>query len=371
MAVGEEWAGVINATAPNIMKGAEDLTLRKRLLLAMLKKRGRIEFNQEGYDCQWNVEFSQPPVEAYADGGMINFSRHDTLRRLTIDWRGYKAADTMTAKEKEMNKGTVALVKRYDRILPTLIKSMTDKFCSELFIDGYATGNENRIHGLESFLGSGTTVATDRLAKPSDTYGGLDTTPGGIGGSWTSALTTYPNANVATDWPDGNGSSEYDFMSPKLLNWSASNWGTSSQTWASNAIRVLRQAKMWLSVTAGPEDQPDLCLLAPNLYYDWLNAQESKMRSIVPHKESSDLGFSSDTYNQDGMAVTHDFDVAANTGYIMNVDKMTLSSLHSKLFVSQGPTYDIRTDSWLFTVGFFGNCKYFPKYFGKTKNYAT
>lgn len=368
---GEEWAGVITATAPNIMKGAEDLTLRKRLLLAMLKKRGRIELNQEGYDCSWQVEFSQPPIESYADGNVINFSRHDTLRRLTIDWRGYKGSDMMTSKEKEMNKGTLALVKRYDRILPGLIKSLTDKFCSELFVDGYASGNEARLHGLESFLGSGTTVATDRLAKPDDTYGGISTAPGSVAGQWTSTLATYPNANIGTDWPDGSGSSEYDFNSPKLINWSASNWGTSSQTWASNAIRVLRQAKMWQSLTAGPEDAPDLCLLAPNMFYDWMNAHESKLRSIVPHKEASDLGFSADTYNQDGMAVTSDFDVPVNCGYIMNLDKMSLASLHSKLFVSQGPTYDIRTDAYLFTVGFFGNCKYQPKFFGKTKNYAT
>ena len=66
-----------------------------------------------------------------------------------------------------------------------------------------------------------------------------------------------------------------------------------------------------------------------------------------------------------------DFDVASNTAYGLNVDQMELASLDNVLFASRGPEYDIKTDSWLFMVGFFGNGRYNPKYFAKISNFAT
>ncbi len=60
-----------------------------------------------------------------------------------------------------------------------------------------------------------------------------------------------------------------------------------------------------------------------------------------------------------------DFDVPSGVGYGLNVDQMELGSLDSVLFSSRGPEYDIKTDSWLFLVGFFGNVRYNPKHFAK------
>ena len=365
-----EWIGVINTTAPKYLAGAADNTIRKRLILSLLKQKGRIRFNENSYECNWDVEFKEQPVEAYGDGGTLNFSRHDLYRQLKVDWRGYKATDLMTEKERLMNDGALAIVKRYDKIMPKLMRSLNNKFCAELFIDGYASGNENRLHGLESFMGNGTTVPADRIAKPSDTYGGKSTEVGDQGGTWSSDLTLSPNASIATDWPDGNGDAEYDFMSPKLVNWSSDNWGTSSDTWENNCERVFRQSTIWLSIGAGEEGKPDMYLTAGNLFYDYLNKQSSKQRIVIPHKGAQDLGFG-DVLNQEGVMIQTDFDVPTDTSYGLNVDQLELASLDNVLFASRGPEYDIKTDSWLFMVGFFGNARYNPKFFAKIKNFAT
>jgi len=368
--VANEWIGVIHTTAPKYLSGAADNTIRKRLILSLLKQKGRIRFNENSYQCNWDVEFKEQPVEAYGDGGTLNFSRHDLYRQLQIDWRGYKATDLMTEKERLMNDGALAIVRRYDKIMPKLMRSLNNKFCAELFIDGYASGNENRLHGLNSFTGTGTTIAADRVAKPSDTYGGKSTEVGNEGGTWSSDLSTSPNANIATDWPDGKGDAEYDFMSPKLVNWSSDNWGTSSDTWENNCERALRQTTIWLSIGAGAEGKPDMFLMAGNLFYDYLNKQSGKQRIVIPHKGAQDLGFQ-DVLNQEGVMIQTDFDVATDTAFALNVDQMELASLDNVLFASRGPEYDIKTDSWLFMVGFFGNARYNPKYFAKINNFAT
>jgi hypothetical protein len=69
----DEWVGIAHSTRAKYMKGASDLTLRQRLLLALLKKKGRIERNVSGSELKWQVEHSQPVVSSYADGGQIDF----------------------------------------------------------------------------------------------------------------------------------------------------------------------------------------------------------------------------------------------------------------------------------------------------------
>jgi hypothetical protein len=366
-----EWVGVIQSTAPLYMKGAEDLTMRNRLILAMIQRKGRIKLNQSSHLNYWDVEFAQPPIESRADGGVLNFSRNDLLRQLSNNWRGYYGTDMMTRKEMLMNKGPSAIVKRYDRIMPALTKSLRNRFSGELFINGDAAGNENRLHGLESFMGAGTCVAADRVAVPDGSYGGFSTDLASQGGSWSANLTTKPNSTIATDWPDGQGDSEYDWLAPKLINYTSSSWiDNSNKTWALTCELVMTQAQIWLTHTGGMDAAPDLALLSSDLFYQYKNKISAMRRIIVPHKEASDLGFGN-VLNHEGMALQEDFDCPAATGYVMNLDQMELASIAPELFWTEGPNYDARTDAWLFLVGFFGNCRYKPKYFGKLYPYAT
>ena len=170
-----EWEGIVKATAPKYLMGAQDLTIRGRLLLSLMRKYDRLRFNESGTLVYWDVQMAEQPVESYGDAGLINFEPHDLLSQLTLDWRGYYASDKLTEKQKEMNKGDVAIVNYYDRKIPTLVQSITNKFGNEMLLDGNLAANANRLHGIESFLGSGTVVVGDLIAKPSDTYAGKAT----------------------------------------------------------------------------------------------------------------------------------------------------------------------------------------------------
>lgn len=368
----DEWIGVIHTTRPKYMKGASDLTIRSRLILSLLKRKGRIETNVSGTTCKWQVEFSQPDVTSYADGGQIDFSNHDAFRQLEVDWRGYVATDTLTKKQNAMNAGPEQLINLYQTKQNRLMKSLRNKFSGELYKDGSASGRENNVHGCETFLGDdGATVVGDLVANPSDTYGltSLSTALGNQGGSWTSAGTA-PNATLGTDWPNGNGDSEYDFLSPKLINYGSTSWDGTSNTWAKNCWRAIGQAITWLTSTGGTEGRPDILVLAPNLFQGYKNANESKMRINVPHKTAQDLGFSN-VLNQDGCAIQSDFDCPVDQGYMFNLDTITIRSIMPELFWGEGPDKDPRSLwSWLWGVGFFGNLAWEPKHVAKFKNYA-
>jgi hypothetical protein len=367
-----EWQGVVKSTATKFLKGASDETIRDRLLLGMLENRGRIKYKQGGTQCTWNVRYNQNTMEGYGDGGSLDFARHDNFQQLNIDWRGYITTDMMTEKERLMNEnegGDLAIIKRYDELLNESKNSMRDRFAAEFYIDGYLAANTLRLHGLESFMGTGTVAAGDRIAEPSDTYGGLSTALANKGGTWSDTLSTQPNSTVSTDWPDGSGDPNYDYLSPKLINYSSTGWGTGSTTWEDNCERAIRQARIWMTHTGGKDGMPNLFMFASDLFYAYLNKQEAKQRLMVPFKEAEDLGFVG-VPQQDGVGIYHEFDIPAATGYGFNFSKMELACLYTQLFAVKGPDFDMKTMAYLMACGFFGNMRYRPKHFCKFKNYA-
>ncbi|MAH50417.1 hypothetical protein CMI37_31640 [Candidatus Pacearchaeota archaeon] len=363
-----EALSVVNTTARKYFAGAADLTVRRRLFLRLLSEAGRVVFNEEGESCYWNVEFDQPPVQSHGASGEYSFDEHDLYRQLNIDVRGYVVTDKMDYKNSLMNKGSTAIINRYKRIMPNLKKSLDSHFHSELYIDGYAAANGNRLHGLESFLGQGTTVAADIVAQPSDTYGGKSTALGNEGGSWSTDLTTSPNAAVATDWPDGNGDSSYDYLSPVIVNATSTNWGPTT-AWEDNCGKILRRTTTWLTKNGGEDGIPSCYMMGNNKFNGLQDYHETKFRVITPHPQARDLGFQG-SINQDGVICKYEFDVPATKAYGINVNQMELASWDEVLFATRGPFYDIKSDAYLFKAGFFGNARYQPKHFALIEDIA-
>lgn len=368
----DEWVGVVRAAAPKYIKGAIDLTIRKRIILALLEARGLIVTNYLGsFEEDFTLDYKEAPVEALGDGGVAEYSRRDYLKHGKRDWRGYLATDLMTLKEKEMLKGgDYVIVNRYKRILPKLVQGVRNQIGLEFYIDGNAAGNENRFCGLETFCGAdtGSMTAADLIAPPSDTYCGISTALH-QGGSWSADMTTKPCAAVGYDWPEGQGTTEFDYNSPKLINWSGNRWsGTTTTDWKTNSEFCLRRLIQWLSLTAGVESSTLLCVLAGHMLSEFKDAMSSKSRILLPHKESEDLGFG-DVLNFEGLALKSEFGIAANTGYAVNVDTTELDVLPSDLIKALDPMFDPNSLSWKFGVYTFGNFKFLPKACAKLKNF--
>jgi hypothetical protein len=368
----DEWIGVINTTTPKYMKGASDLTIRKRLFFAMLKRKGRFTFNNSGYEMRWQVEFSQPTMQQHGDGSMIDFTNHQAFQQCVLPWSGYEVSDSITMKQRAMNKGPEALINLFKTKQGHIMKKLQNGLAKEIYQAGGGSGAENAIYGLETFLTAANTGAGNRISTPNDSYAGLNTNLGDQGGTWSSDLSTYPNATLAKDWPDGSGDSEYDYFAPKLVNWSSTAWGTGSTTFEDNCWRVISQTITWMTLVGGDDGVPEICVLAPNLYQSYKNHEEAIRRINIPHKTANDLGFAGTTLNQDGCAISPDFDCPANTGYMINTSNVEIASLMPELFWMKGPDEDPRAGyATLWASGFYGQLKVeSPKYVAKLKNDA-
>lgn len=369
-----EWIGVIQTTAPKYLKGATDNTIRKRLQLAMLRKKGRITEGHSGTEVKWQIQFDEAPVESRGDDQQVTYARRDLYRQLTLDWREYLVTDRMTKREKEMNNGNEALIKRYDQIMPNLVKAIDNQIGLELYVDGNATGNTNRFCGFETFCGAGTAcLVTDRIQVPSDTYAGKSTALGAAGGTWSSDLASTagvrPNAASGVDWPNGSGTPSYDYLSPKLINWSSTAFPAGVATWAGNCEASLRQAKIWCSATSGVDGSPDLVVMDPALYMGFQEKQNSYKQVIIGNSMAADLGFPG-VLNFEGMAIHYEYGVPANCVYGHNLMEQEIMILGKSFYKSEGPNWDDFSNSYLFQVGVMGNMRFNPKAHFKMKNYA-
>lgn len=364
-----EWVGLLQEQLPLFLSGWVDETVRNRMLLAELRRRGRIVLGQTGPQCIWSVKYRQHQVRSRGDAGELTFDRTWNKMRVGLNWRGYYASDMMTEKEYLMNRGPGQIYDRYGEQIPDMMEAMSDNFGGELILDGEASGRSNNIHGIESFLGAaGGTLAADLIALPSDTYAGQSTALANLSGSWSATLATKPSTSHTTDWPSGKGTTDYDFYSPKLINWSSTGWGTGSTTWESNCERAIRQTKIWLSHTGGKAGTPTLLLCSQDLYAGYLNHMAAKQRLIVDSR-ATEMGFDG-AYTQEGVTIFHDYDVPADTAYMLNLEMMELASLDQVLFGYRGPEFSIKDGGWLTRVGFWGNARYRPKHFAKLYPYA-
>ncbi len=346
-----EWAGVVSTTISKYFKGAIELIMRNRKLLAILMQRGRVLYNQSGKDFTWPVRFKQVALQGYSDMQTSNFQRENRYKNPLLDWRGYRATDIMSGKEREMNKGAEALVRRYTGMADQMRQDVESQIGQDLYIDGNASGNQDRWHGLESFFGNGGAYAGGFVGIPSDTYAGLSTVLGTYGGAWSAAT-----------WPIGTGDSEYDFYSPLIVDYTDTAWTASTKTWPNTCEEALGFGLLYGQRNSSVKsDQIDLVMLDSGLFRplkERLRLRENIM--VTPSDGSSGLyklGFTN-IINFDGCDVTWEYGVPANVGYGLAMDTIELLCLLAELFQSKGPEYSIDDDSYRFALQTFSNLKF-------------
>lgn len=365
-----EWTGIVNTTITKYLREVEDNIMRNRKLLALLKKKGRIMFNESGKNLEWRVRYKRHNMQGMADADTLTFPRSDLWKVANLDWRGYASADSLTKKESLINKGTEAIVKRYSEIIPDLVDDMQENFSDELYVDGNATGNEKRIHGIESFMGTtGSAITGTTVMNPSDTYAGLTTGLGDYGGSWSS---TWPKS--------GTGPAEYDYWSPLILDITSSlaaasgGWSSATATWAARCQEIMRFGIIHSKKNKTMQGQNDLITLDAEFYRLFEEFQATKERIVIDRGTRKDgllsIGFT-DVINFEGSEVTYEYGMPANTAYGWNTEKMKLNSLQDKLFVPTGPDYSPTAQGWLFSCDYYGNMWFNPRYFWKAAAYGT
>jgi len=331
-------------------------TMRNRKLLAILNDRGQITFGHGGKNFQWQVQYRQHDLAAYSDGMPLNFSPQNLWVDALLDWRGYTMTDSIGMKEKLENKGDEALVEVIGGMTKRMTTNARQRLGEELYVDGYATGNNTRYHGLESFLHGVAAGAGSKIATNTGSYAGQSNVLQSKGGAWT------PNIGA---WPTGKGDSQVDFWTPLLVDYS--NTGFSGLTqFRQNCLECLPYGLTKAKKNQEKDGAIDLIMLTDDMYLDFRNAQEDKTRLVIERGGSSGLyklGFP-DVLNLDGIDVTYEYGVPIDSstslgfGYGLAMGVIELKSLQDELIHPVVPFFDINTLADKFALTIFGNLEF-------------
>ncbi len=361
----EHWSRIVNTTIREYSREEEVNILRNRKVLAMFRERGRISFNHAGEKMDWKVRYKRAPMTGYADSDVLSFSRRDRWKTAYLDWRGYASTDSMTKVERLVNKNTEAIVNVYSGVAKHLMEDMEENFGDECYIDGNATGNSKRVHGIESFMGdTGTGAAAGFIVPPSDTYANLSTILGNEGGSWS------VNGSAQVEWPTGTGDAQYDYWSPLIVDYTDTAWSPTTKTWQNTCKEALRYGIVKGRRNRNRKGGLDVITLNDELYRQFLNKCEDQERLNVQRGDKQGLyalGFT-DVINFEGVDITSEYGMPSSLGYGWSFENSELCSLQPQLFVPEGPDFDIATQSWRFSLDFFGNFKFNPRAFTKWVN---
>jgi len=348
-------------TLANHIREVEESMLRNFQLGALLESAGRVNYNNSGEGFDWPVQYRLHKVEGNTGETQRNFARRNLWKTANLEFRGYQTTDAMYYREFRSNKGPEGVVKVFDNFVERLETSLTQGLGGEYYVDGSASGNEQSWHGLESmFVLNGTVNSTsgaqrsanaaDIVGYPNDTYSGLSTVLGNYGGENESSQ--Y--------WPDGISDAEYDFWSPLVVNYTTTHADlpASTQTWAGQGDEAMRYAIINAQRNTSKNGQITNILLSRDLYMGLLNIIDTKERIQISSEQSlRALGFKN-VLNFDGIEVSWEAAIASGVGYGINYDNMELKSMDESLLRSEGPEYDIHSQSFNAVVSTLSNLKF-------------
>lgn len=370
----------LNATIDRWLKKVEDHTMRERIFWAKALREGIIDREQTGVKVRWKEQEKLSSLKARGASTTLEYEEPTLWNEYQTDVRGYYIGYQLAEKTQVVNTGDEAIVKLMDDIMPAAEKSIIAGFSSEILTrDGGASGYEDHINGLGTILNSDKfttpTASADRIAKPASyTYAGLNVALGNSSGSsWTNALVTAGetpyNAGLNNDYPEGQGTEDYNVRSPLEVVLDADTWGTDSREPEDNMGIALRHNTHWMRRLRGGRSMgPQLYLVSGDLWMAYQAYQEAKFRNIMPHEEGRDLGFP-ETLKQDEVMIAPDYDMPAGTIYGINFKHMRIcrwvnppgvTTNPRTLFYATGWQPDKKTGAQYLRFGFWGNTKLWP-----------
>ena len=344
------------------IRDVEENMLRNYQLGALLEAAGRVNYNNAGEGFDWPVQYRLHKVEGNTGETARNFSRRNLWKTANLEYRGYQTTDSMFYREFRSNRGEEGIIKVFDNFVQRLETSIEQALGGEYYVDGTLAANSQGWQGLESIFGIASTNntvdksgagpgafdAADYVAAPSATYAGLSTVLGNYGGSQESG----------TGWPNGVADPEYDFWSPLIVNYLSTSFGGSSSTWALQGDEAMRFAIIHAQRNTSQNGQITNIMLARDLYMDLLNLIDDKERiQITSEHQLRALGFKN-TVNFDGIEVSWETAIPDAVGYGLNYKNIELKSMDDSLLRSEGPEYDIHSQSFNAVVSTLSNLKF-------------
>jgi hypothetical protein len=355
-----DFARSAQTTLQEHVREVEEAMLRNFQFGALLDAAGRVNYKNGGRGFDWPVQYRLHDVEGNTGQTTRNFVQKNLWKRAELGYRGYQATDSMYYKEFLENTGEHAIVKIWDNFTERIMTSMKQKLATEYYVNGDESGNEESWQGLETlFKTDGTldvvtgarndTVQTDDyVAWGAGTYAGLEM-----------ALGNYSGENESgAIWPEGIADPEYDFWTPLNVIYTSTSFGGSADTFAAQGDEAMRFAIIHAQRNLQMDGQVTNIWLNRTLFMQLKNLFDAKEEIPISSEHSlRALGFTN-VISFDGVEVSWEAGIPSRVGYGVNINHCELKSMDDSLLRSEGPVYDIHTQSYNAVVSTLSNMKF-------------
>lgn len=351
----------IRATTEKYLKNYVDHTLRHRFLLSYLQKAGRIVTGESGTALNWRIKVRRPQVST-TSGGRLSWSNTDVYEPMNVGYAQMHSTNKLDRNTLLINKGEEQIINLVDEMAKDCSAAIGDALCAGVYVDG--SSDSNQLTGLQTFIRPDVGANTDRIAPPASgsEYAGKSMVLGALGGRWSALLpaderfTTLPA--TATDWPEGSGDPEYDFLAFKGFNYTGA-WSSGTNNWTVNCEKLLRRGQVAISALGGSGAAPSVHVMSRGMYNDFQDSVQDRERLSLSDYATK-LGFP-DTMQYSGVLLNWDYDCPPAVAYSLNPAEMALRVVTDQLFYTDGPEWNMIEQAHLFMIGFMGNFTWSPK----------
>lgn len=345
-------ARLVSVALPNYIRTQIELPTRKSYLLSEIKKRGRETTNNGGLNIEWRPKFDRPTLNwGPGNPNVITFPQQNLWTKATLDYKtAYMGASISEIEELAMMQASANFfAKKIKNMGDELVESFPMRFAPHLFMDGTGT---QKIDGLESFGGySGTTQPGEPIANNNDTYAGLSTALGGLGGDW--------SAPSGSTWPRVNDPDSCDFKyhcwTPLIVNYNDAELRMDTSTevagWDDCWQYAMNYATTYQRILTS--SVPDVWVIDPEL----LRRAENTMKAYSQFQLSSaasSLDPAVRVVSWNGVTFTTEFGVPQNCVYGVTFSKLELKCMGDS-FLKAGTETDFDTGQKKWKVTWHGN----------------
>lgn len=365
-------AEAIRKTAPTYLEGRSDSTARQYEIFNWLIEHGRVLYNAKGYDLRWFTKVRRPKAHT-VNGQRMEFNSVDTEEEYNVGFSKIRSTDKIDEDTILTNDGPTAILKIAEKKLDDLLDAMGVELNYQFYNDDLV--DPNGLTGIQSLFRGVVGNNNDKVAISSGaTYGGRDMTLGSIGGTWSADLAPADrfSSSLTNDYPDGNGTPDYDWNHPLMFN-THGDWGTGTNNWESNAEVILRRVSLYVDSLGGKGAAPNVLVINKRMLAalrdkvsirerlrpeDYAGTAKGGVSGVVTMERYEDLD------------IIHDFHCPADRAYCINANMMEMFVATKELFWLDGPKWDMKDEAYLMAMKMKGNLRWKPKHFAEIRKYT-
>lgn len=260
---------LVSTTFRKHRKEIKDNVSNRNAFLKYMMKRGNERIEDGGLTITTPLDYTtNSTYQRYSDWDTLNISASDVISAAEYQWRQIAINVVSSGRELRINSGEAKIINLAKSKMKNALRSFNNNFSADLYSDGTTT---NQINGLTAIISDDGT----------GTVGGINST-------------------------------NFTFWKSQFIN-ATSESVTESATTIENSLML----PLWLQLSRGPADEPDLIVMDTTYYTYFETSQVSLKRYATA--ESATGGFVTLKY-KNADVVYDSSDITASRAYFINTD---------------------------------------------------